>query len=51
LWTRDLPEDFRQGVAVVIQVIDETQGLDVWEAVELEAGEMFRFVRTRRVAA
>ena len=51
LWSRDLPEDFRQGVAVVIQVIDETQGLDVWEAVELEAGERFRFVRTRRAAA
>jgi Subtilase family len=44
LWTRDLPPEFRQKVAVVIEVIDDSGTLPVRTDVETEAGGAFSIV-------
>jgi hypothetical protein len=51
LWTRNLPDGFRQSLAVVIEVVDESNGVDVWQAIENEAGQTFRTVRVIEIAA
>lgn len=42
LFTRDLPDDFRQAVAVVIEVLDENGTVDVWADISAEAGAVFQ---------
>lgn len=42
LFTRDLPVDFQQSLAVVIEVIDENGVVDVWSDISAEAGGVFR---------
>jgi len=42
LWTRGLPRSFTQSYAVVIEVLDDSQTVDVWQDVEAEAGTVFR---------
>jgi len=42
LWTRGLPRTFAQAHAVVVEVIDDSQTVDVWQDVEAEAGAVFK---------
>lgn len=42
LYTRDVPEDFRQSFAVILEVRDANGGGDVWAAVRDEVGDRFR---------
>jgi len=51
VWTRDLPEDYTQPYAVVIEVIDDSNSSDVWADIEAEAGAVFRPARRRTAAA
>jgi hypothetical protein len=51
VWTRDLPEDYAQPYAVVIEVVDDSNSTDVWADIEAEAGAVFRPARRRTAAA
>jgi hypothetical protein len=41
-WTRELPDDHLQNYSVVIEVIDDSETVDVWSEIEAEAGAVFR---------
>lgn len=42
LWTRDLPSDYKQRVAVVLEVIDDSNTQSVYDEVAAQAGLAFR---------
>ena len=50
-WTRDLPEHHVQGYAAVIEVIDDSQTVDVWSEVAKHAGAAFKPATVRGAAA
>lgn len=50
LWTRELPPEFRQGFAAVIEVIDDTGERPVFRETEAAVGQTFRHVAVRVAA-
>ena len=50
LWTRGLPNDYRQKFAVVIEVLDDRERVAVYDEVATNAGNLFRAIRHRTAA-